>query len=540
MKHFISIAVGILLLIVLTTNARAQNQQRREFIQGLLQGLLESQVEKNQQPLPNGRPHNGHTHPGRPLPNPQPARPGVQIEVSPAMLNARRSLTAWNSSASNLVNELRAHEQQSPQLRPLLVDAMRLQASVASLSRRAELMPTTEPLANEFSVLDRDWRVLSTRIKQSRGIPAECSGFITAINDLDTQLCSTFGIQPSVDRAELARLATTMSTDFDHLLRGVYYSSRGNRGGDKLMREGQALQVKIGQAASLVNRGSYESMVNAFRSCVIDWKSFSQKATALRDQRLRFSIQHIEDTGRKIQEQLWLPVELDRTYLAALTESLAADADRMFHSVTMSQLLASPRPNETLAASREFVAACNQLNGELKNNVPEDKLEWSYRLFATKFNDLNQQFRVLKVPAVDHQLDDITLGMNSLGEIFGADVTISHDELVHLFSELDALTRQSAYDAHQYIDERRYSHEFHESMCGGFDQLQKTAYDLHRQTLNPRYKVKPKSLTPLFNQWNNLRPLFAQCKGRDKARFAEIRRQIEPMMVKLQVLYGGV
>lgn len=537
-----SFILAIALLTLFGSVANAQNPQRRELLQGLLKGLIESQLDQGRG-SPRQQPYPPQGRPGQRGPIPQPGRniPGgtvVTVEVSKTMLNARQSLGRWNTASASLVEELRRHEHKSPQLRPLLADTMRFQASIGGLCRRAELAPTIGPLKNDFAALDRDWRLISNRIQTTRGIPTNCQGFVTTINDLDRQLCDVFQLEPQVNRRELNRLATTMSNDFDHLLRGLHYS-RGSKGNQKLIRDGQQLQAKIGQAASLVSRGSYTDLVNAYTTCLKDWRKFSHRVLKLRDERLKFSIQHIEDNGRLIQEQLFIPVELDRGYLASVTAGLAIDSEQLFQNISMADLLKQKNPLQTINQGREFSVACVKLNQDIEANVPEDQLAWSYLAFSKNWDAVHQSLHGIKSPVIDRRLEGITLTVNSLGEVLGGHAVLSHDELVHLFSDLDALCRQVAFDAHQYIDEPRYTAAFHNQTCGGFDELQRQAYAIHRDCVNPTYKVDPKTLQPMFQQWDKLRPLFKQCKGADKNRFNKYRQDIEPMMVKLQILYGA-
>ena len=530
---------AVAVLTTFSSTAQAQNQQRRELIQGLLKGLIESQLDRG---VPQPQPYPPQGRPGQRVPPvPRPGRniPGgnaVTIEVSPAMLNARRNLSQWSTASASLVDELRHHEHEAPQLRPLLADSMRFQASVGGLSRRAELMPTIAPLKQDFARLDRDWRLISNRLKSTRGVPADCQGFVTTINDLDRQLCDVFQLEPQVNRVELNRLATTMNNDFDHLLRGLYFSNAKKH--KKLIRDGQQLQAKIGQANSLVTRGGYTDLVNAYTSCLKDWRGFSRRVLNLRDERLKFSIQHIEDNGRLIQEQLFIPVELDRGYLASVTAGLAIDSEQLFQNISMADLLKQKNPLQAINQGRAFTAACVKLNKDIERNVPEDKLAWSYLAFSKNWDVLHHSLHDLGNPAVDHCLEDITLTVNSLGEVLGGNAVLSHDELVHMFSDLDALSRQAAFDAHRYIDESRYDNSFHSQMCNGFDELQRQVYTIHRDSLQPTYKVDPKRLQPVFQQWAKVRPLINQCKGADKNRFVKYRQDIEPMMVKLQILYG--
>ena len=537
MKRIIISAIALLMLFGST--AQAQNPQRRELLQGLLQGLIESQIEQAKQPRQN-QPY--RTAPGQRAPYAQPGRSGnpgrtAKIEVSPKMVAARRTLNQWSKASGNLVIELQRHEQASPQLRPLLADSMRFQAAVGGLCRRAELSPTIGPLKNDFAALDRDWRIINIRLQAARGLPAACQGYITTINDLGQQLCDSFQIEPQVNRRELGRLAVTMNNDFDHLLRGLYYNRSPK--GKQLLPQGQKLQANIGQAAALVSHGSYSELVSVYKACFKDWRKFSRRVLALRDERLKYSIQHIEDNGRLIQEQLFLPVELDRGYLAAITADLTIDSNQLFQKITMADLLAQKNPQMILNRGRAFTQACIKLNQEIESNAPEDQLAWSYLAFAKSWDAVQGNLRECKNPAVDRRLDNITLTMNSLGEVLGSHATLSHGELVHLFEELDGLCRQAAFDAHQYIDQTRYTPVFQQQICGGFDELQRQVYAVHRESLQPTYKVKPQTLKPIFQQWETLKPMVNQCKGADKTRFINYRQSLEPMLVKLQILYGS-
>ncbi|MDB2686058.1 hypothetical protein N9Y42_02500 [Mariniblastus sp.] len=538
-----SFILAVALLTLFCSSAHAQNPQRRELIQGLLKGLIESQLEKGRA-VPQPQPYPPQNRPGQRVPgqrNPGRNGPGggaVTIEVSKEMLGARQTLNQWNTASAGLVDELRQHEHQAPQLRSLLADSMRFQASVGGLSRRAELMPTIGPLKNDFAALDRDWRMISNRVKTTRGVPANCQGYVNTINDLDSQLCDVFQLEPQVNRVELNRLATTMNNDFDHLLRGLFFS-RGPNNNQKLIRDGQQLQAKIGQAASLVSRGSYTDLVNAYEVCLKDWRKFSRRVLKLRDERLKFSIQHIEDNGRLIQQQLFIPVELDRSYLASVTAGLTIDSEQLFQNISMADLLKHPNPLQTINQGRAFTAACVKLNQDIEKNVAEDQLAWSYLAFSKSWDAVHGSLHGLKSPVIDRRLENVTLTVNSLGEVLGSNAVLSHDELVHLLSDLDALCRQGAFDAHKYIDEPRYTSTFHSQMCGGFDELQRQAYAIHRDSVQPTYKVNPATLQPMFQQWESIRPLIKQCKGADKNRFNKYRQEIEPMMVKLQILYGA-
>jgi hypothetical protein len=94
------------------------------------------------------------------------------------------------------------------------------------------------------------------------------------------------------------------------------------------MLEGKQVQSMIGQASAMIGRGDYDTIVDAYRQCTTAWKKYSRKLLTMRDDRLRHSISDIEATGRMIHEQLWLPVELDREYLASMANGVSQNANK--------------------------------------------------------------------------------------------------------------------------------------------------------------------------------------------------------------------
>lgn len=526
--------------------------QRRQFVEDLLKGLIESQLEPN-----NARPSNpqfparpGIPLPGQPLPAipfPNPGRPNqlpIQVEVSREMLAARQHLANWRAACSSLIAELRHHEYEVPELRSLLADALRIQAAVELLSRKAQVYATIDPLLAEFQIIDRDWRVLAHRLEQTRGLPRECSQFIGTIVEIDSQLCGLFEIQPQIDRRELMRLTTEFAADYNGLLQDVYYSAREVPGGNSIIQSGQQLQQMISQATVLIQRGDYDSIVTAYRQCSQQWKAFSRQLNSLPDRRLRRAVQKIEATGKRIHEQLWLPVELDRDYLASMTVMVAQDSSEIFDSISMTNLLSLPQPGMALVKAREFQQACNSFKQGILSNQPIEDLQWDFRLFEVQWDEVHALFHDFKVPLVGRKLEDIQFSMDILAQTFGDSIVIDHETLVQLASNLSVLCQQVSMDVHQRVVQPRYERRFHDQICRVADQLNESANDVYRQIVRlpdgshkRRSSLNAARLEPMFQQWVELKSLMNRCQPEDRRALAVYRRQIEPLMVKLQVVF---
>jgi hypothetical protein len=94
---------------------------------------------------------------------------------------------------------------------------------------------------------------------------------------------------------------------------------------------------------------------------------------------------------------------------------------------------------------------------------------WDYRLFEVQWDQMHHLLHDFKIPAVDHQLEEIEFSMDTLKQAFG--------------------------DA-------------------------------------------PAMSPTVFVQWKSLKPMIDQCQPKDKLAFAQYRSQIEPLMVKLQVVFA--
>ena len=535
MKRLI-IPFSLIFLFCFSAFADAQDprERRRALFEDLLKGLIESQQNNNQPPPTQVRP--GTTIP---FPPTVARPPRTVVEVSPEMVKARQSLAAWNMTCAQLIQEIRHHEYESPQLRPLLADTLKVKANIELLSRKAQLYPTIQPLVADFQIIDADWRILSHRLKASGGLTKECTTFLNTISALDSQLCSTFGIEPQINRLELQRLATKLSSDYDHLLHDVYYVVRSQPDGRQILNDGKQLQTLIAQSSALINRGSYDSIVDAYRRVIGNWKIYSRRLHLLGDERIRRSISDMEVTGALLREQLWLPVEIDREYLGGMADNVAKDAQKVFDSITLSQLLKTKMPGNTVNSAREFQAACDTFSRSIRSGSPMEDLQWDFRLFEVQWEEMHHMFHEFEISRVDNRLEDIEFSMATLKNTFGETPVMDYSAMRQLTANLGALLRQTSLDIHRRVVVPRYDNQFHDSICSTADRIANSADQLHQTIMrNPNVTLRRQDLSDLFLQWRTLKPMMMQCQPVDRDAFLKMRGQIEPLMVKLQVVFA--
>ena len=90
------------------------------------------------------------------------------------------------------------------------------------------------------------------------------------------------------------------------------------------------------------------------------------------------------------------------------------------------------------------------------------------------------------------------------------------------------------------IKEPQYKRDFHEQICGASDELSRRVRELHQQCMSRSRELNVQNeLQVVFAQWANVKNLMSRCQNADRTKLAKHRRQIEPLMVKLQVVYAG-
>ena len=538
------IPLSLAFLIGFSSFADAQDKRarRRALVEDLLRGLIDSQVPD--QPDPRyAQPRQPQPRPGVsgkvPQPKPRPTVKPVVVAVTPTMLTARKSLAKWNTTCGQLIGEIRQQEIESPQLRPLLGDALKVQANIDRLCRKSEIHPNLGPLKKDFQVLDSDWRMLSYRLKASGAMSTKCSGLANSISALDQELCGLFRIEPQINRVEITRLATKMSSDYDHLLHDLYYVCRSQPNGRKVLAKGQELQTLIDQVCATVGNGSYESIVGGYKQVMKKWKGFHREIHPFEDERIRRSVSELEIDGNLLREQLWLPAELDREYLALLSSTVAADANHVFNSISLTKLMQCKSPGNALSSAREFQNACAKFGHSISSGASVEDLKWDFRLFQVQWAEMNQMFREFEVPKVNNRLEDIQYSMATLRKSFGKAPVMDYNQMRQLCANLGALFQRTSQDIRQCVVEPNYQVGFQQQICSAADQCSLSAAQLNQRIArNPNVVLKQQDLNNMFVQWKTLKPLINQCRDVDKRRLLQMRSQIEPLMVKLQVVYA--
>ena len=518
-------------------------RQRREFVGGLLKTLIESQVEGQDLRQPPTVPY----QPGRvdprfdPRANPNPPRkpvpPRKKVTGTREMQQFRKSLGSFGQQCDGLVIALQDGRYESKQARVLLADAMQVKAQCDALIRQSAYVAEPASLIPAYQKFDQNWRVVAHRVRQTPGIDGTCTKYVDQLYSVGTEICTTLGVSPSINRGKLLQLMSAMQLSFQHLLQDLHYDNRNDPKVRGLIKQGQELYSAIGHGSHLVQRESYDILVDEYKKTSKDWRRFSRKLRPYKTERVRRGTQDIEELGRGIHEQLWLPIELDFEDLVHTTRGIEEDASRLFASITLEDLLGCPKPCVVINSARDFQRGCGTFANSLEQGL--ESWEWDYQAFNVQWQTLRRLCEPIQVPRVTRRLQEIDDAMSGLNQLLGQGPAVTHHDLVHMYSELeDSFTDLDLIIRQNIANERSYDRVLRQEMVNRSQSLCSSIHGCQQALLNGRTQ---NDLTNDFNtiltEWNTLKRQSLNCNDQHRTAFAGFRRQIEPVMVKLQIVY---
>ena len=524
----------VTILIPTQLNAQITQEQRdrrRAIFGDLMKTLIESQMQRD--PVP--------TQPGRPNLKPFPGRDHRPSKPPTAnMITARAKMQAWETESSRFVTLLRKEESRLPRVRPLLADSLTLNASIKSLHANMGRVHTLEPLTDSFCQIDSQWRLLNHQLSQVKGLQNECTQCITRMCGFDDELCGLFDVQPQFNRRELGRYCTQMASGFQHLIQDLHYDMRGDPQYPVLIKDCQKLYARLNESGRLIERGNYDSICNLYQQSVKDWRKLKYKLASCPHGRIQKDVYQIESIGGHIAELLWIPAGIDRKYLGQIVQSVQRDANIAFKQVSLQDILSCKTPGAVLACSREFQNTCGKFTARLKSDADVDSLLWDYKQFSNQWNDLQVHLAGFESPRIGQAIGQVDSGFQVLGGVFGDGPLIDRATMAGICSDLDQLSYRLI-DVAQQRTARGYEPAFRTEICDCARAFHTNIHEMHEHALaNRRHDSSATAdVAAALASWNQLRPLINKCKVEDRRQLQQIRARIEPLMVKLQVVFPG-
>lgn len=513
--------IGLVSTSLGTVAAAQPNERRRDFVDGVLRVLVETQV------LPY------LARDGQPPPDPR-------LPADPRCREARIALEEFSAKSGELIATLRQEVGVRPELRPLLGDAIAVKAMTDILLRRFEAQPDMTLLADGFLVVDQHWRTLATRLDGSFAVSATCRECVRTLNACGGRVCQRLGIGPQVDREQIVQLLATLTGHLRGLLDDVAGAPQRSRDSQALLIEGQRLQMQVSLLMGNASRpGPYAEFLSQYRAVYKDWRALADRLRSLDLRDGERHIRRINHVHRQLHEVLWIPYEMDRASLARCAATLNRNVDAVCERISLKMLLATPDAAGVFEAARELRSMCTDFSQAAAGQDSLDSLRWDFRPLDVQWQQFLAGFQGLAAPELSQHLAYVDDNFLAVQELLGITPLVDIEQAVELAGQVDSLTDLLSHDlAERLGPSSRYPQQFRREALAAAEAVHKSSHQLHDDLLRrPQPESIRKNSEGLSAAWQALQEYVGKLDHRDRAVVTRNYERLAPAMARLQMMF---
>ena len=513
--------LGLLVPIVHAQSNDDRRTRRRDFVDGILRTLVESQMQ-------------GHgPAPAAHLP---PARPGTQ---NAQLVEVTRSLEGFSQASAGLIVALRHEERYSSAIRPLLGDAIRIKAGCDVILQKTRYTRDEKQLTSDVQTLDRQWRVLSHRLAQLSNLGATTVAHVKRLDQYDQHLCQLLKVAPQFDRGELLELTAALRTNLANLLDDVAWDVPESGTRDALLAEGRKLQVQVDQVLdALVNGTRVDDVAAPYKTVYNQWRPFAAKLRSFESDSLARNLVRIDQINRGMHELLWIEQPMDRSAVAYFAASVERRFDRLCDDVPINVLLSMPRPQDATAAVVEFDKLCHSFAQTAAGNAAHGDLLWDFRLLEVQWQDAAKQFAAVDSAAIASHLARIDDGLGAIRESLNIRPVLDRNMAVELADSLDETAAALDRNLRSYLARNtRYSSQVKSQIAARSRAFHDATHRLHESLSGggSEGQLRQRSLEAA-EAWKQLAAQFGHLTEQNRASLSRAQEQIVQQLVKLQLM----
>ena len=534
--HF-SVALGVWLLsatVVAPLAAQVPREQRQQFVQKLLNTLIDSQIP--------AQPQNRSPGDGRPPAQPSAARrPAATLlrTSSPQVREAGRLLTSAANETTQLVAALQADLGRAPELRRLMNSALQVNAHAAVLSQRLASGAELDSLRDDLRQLDQDWRMLEHYLGEIPDLSRTARESIGRVQDYERQLCDLFDVPPQVNRAELAQHASTLVVSVRNLAEDIQFEITDKPTANRLLLELRSVYEQAQQFQKTTGlASSYERLRSEYQGLHEEWRAFAAQLWNTPYRYVQRQLQRVHTTDRAIYELLWLPAQaVDMAELRHLTDLIQRDTETLLNRVSLRMLTELPAARALqVASATEFRIACDDFHNCVESRERVETLRDLCESMNQYWQPLLAALQGIDSRNVRESLQDVDRSLRELRQVLGIREDFDREATVATVAALIGLADELRVDVQNVFGRpNRYPRDFQAEAVQATNDFQNSAQSLHsRLTNNERLPELRAQVERLAAQWESVARLLPRFTIIEQQEVGEIRRRITPLVVELQ------
>lgn len=509
--------------------ATAEAQQGAEILEGLLKDLLQSRVERYDNPrdieddprLVRGRRSDRQRRPDR---------------VPDVVLQAGRRYGEFANEAQRLVRLLQQEAARTPGVRQELDEILKLQMRAQLMSERFRTPQKEDFILDNMRALDRDWRTAAYRMNSVRGLSNACRQSVKRISALNEQCCGLLNLQPQIDRRELVRLTDALASQLHHLESDVEFEVRSRPKARELVMRLRRLEARARLLSdSIADRDAPELVVEEFQQFLLGWRSIEQDLAGFQDRHVDRTIEQIHELHRGIQEHLRIPLTVDRTRVKHLALSAQQRITAIGDTFSLTMLTELPEPVTVLRAAQTLNTETLHLCQEIEANSPDEMLVEHWVELSNAWQAFDQHTAAISSPRLRTLRQETSGHVEALREVLGIQLAFDRNAVARAIAELEGIAEQA--QQHVALWQRRPGAVFDTALIRASETLITDIHQLHEQCVATTSREElAEDCQQLAAGWSKLRPRLLACKTVDQRALRRISDNATAKLIELQTL----
>ncbi len=462
-------------------------------------------------------------------------------EITAELKQLRPLLRSFSNDVSQLAYALNEQIRQTPALRTLYTDALRVSAEAVSIDKHSAQVGDHRQLSDDFRLLDASWRELAYRIDGVRGLPADTRDLIANLNDEGEQIRRLLAMQPQLNRQELYLKTASLAGDLQNLLDDINAELGRSKVAQQYTISGSRVRQEVLGLADLARDSQTETdlIVDEYKRVESMWLPLAVKLQAEDNRYLERSLRRITQTSGEIHQLLLLPQKVNKQQLMYLTAALKKDIDEFFERTPLILVMHLPKAKNALSTADQFYGVCEHFMDVVsdgKEAAAANEVLDSFRYIEDaekSFNDVYSPIDSDRAVAVLQRIDQTVSTIRTSLQLQREDFNRSAAN--DLAASIENLSAQIDFASKRWLSEDRQA--FARECLNETSALGESASRIHQDLVSgvPSAQLR-KEIDEIYDSWRTIYGYLVKCQTEDRPTLGRLSSRLTPALVELRTM----
>lgn len=516
-------AAGFLVTLLLTGPATSTSMAQRgeDIARGLLRALIESQLDKSD------RRNNVAPDPFRP--------PSDRRSPTAQMQQLRPVIATYAQECAELSALLQTDGRRSYQVRGVIPEIIRLQASAAALRQTTDTQSDHRTVLDGYRTLNSDWSTASHQLEHCNGLSDQTRGKIRRLTELDAQYCAILSIQEQYDSLETVRAAYTLNADLRSLedeLRHMNSNPATRLNLESRIRRHRQEADHFGRLAG--SRVQFQTIVTEYTDLYQSWSAVRAELTHFTDRHIVRDVQRIQQTHRTMHQLLRLEMRQDKQQVLQLIHGLQSGMTHLFQTITLEQLMTLPDADAVTSAADTSFGTLHNLDDIVHRDGPIQEVAEAWLYADESWSLLAYYLEPIRDLETQRRIREVGSTLDALRHTIGVSVSFDRHALIRIASSMEA----SAVGLQTAIRRWQTHPGNHDrSLQAQAATLVERCHQLETSLISRRPPDElRRKCDEIIVTWQQIRPELRDCNTDERESINQIVNAMTPEMIRMRTM----